>query len=154
MRTPESAAPVAWLSMFPAHFRRKISQGAYRAEIDGLRFFAIAFVIFGHSIERAARFFPSYESAVAGKAFEAFLQLAPPGVFLFFAISGYILAGQATKAKESPLSPAFLKSYFGAPSAPYRTALYSAARHDLGAGHADTFLARRDAPFRRRAAFA
>ena len=35
-------------------FQRKISQGAYRPEVDGLRFFAIAFVIFGHSLERAA----------------------------------------------------------------------------------------------------
>src|SRR5437763_8689222 len=102
MRTPSSAA--AWLAQFPSHFRRRISQGVYRAEIDGLRFFAIAFVIFGHSIERAARFFPSYEATLAGSSAEAFLQLAPPGVFLFFAISGFVLAGQALKAKASPLS--------------------------------------------------
>ena len=45
MRNPESGATVSWLSAFPAQFRRKISQGVYRPEIDGLRFFAIAFVI-------------------------------------------------------------------------------------------------------------
>ncbi len=113
MRIPQIAAGAAWLSSIPAQFQRKISQGAYRPEIDGLRFFAIAFVIFGHSIERAARFFPSYQDAVAGRLFAPLLELAPPGVFLFFAISGYVLAGQALKAKESPLSGAFLKSYFG-----------------------------------------
>ncbi len=113
MRNTESGATVSWLSAFPAHFRRKISQGVYRPEIDGLRFFAIAFVIFGHSLERAARFFPSYQNSLAGSRLEMLLQVAPPGVFLFFAISGFVLAGQAIKAQASPLSAAFLKGYFG-----------------------------------------
>ncbi len=102
-----------WLASFPARFQRKISQGAYRPEIDGLRFFAIAFVILGHSLERAARFFPSYQTTLAGGAVETYLQLAPLGVSLFFAISGFILASQAMKANASPLSSAFLKTYFG-----------------------------------------
>ena len=101
------------LAQFPLQFRRPVSQGAYRPEIDGLRFFAIACVIFGHSLERAARLFPSYQQNLAGTRAEAFLQIAPPGVFLFFAISGFILAGQAMRAKASPLSAKFLKSYFG-----------------------------------------
>ncbi len=113
MRIPEAAAAGSWLSAFPAQFRRKISQGVYRPEIDGLRFFAIAFVIFGHSLERAARFFPSYQSTLAGSRLETFLQVAPPGVFLFFAISGFVLTGQAIKAKASPLSASFLRGYFG-----------------------------------------
>jgi peptidoglycan/LPS O-acetylase OafA/YrhL len=87
--------------------------GAYRPEIDGLRFFAIAFVIFGHSLERAARFFPSYRDSLGGGVYESYLQLAPLGVNLFFAISGFILTNQAIKANASPLSAAFLKSYFG-----------------------------------------
>ena len=110
---PAKASLGSWLARFPARFRRRISQGVYRPEIDGLRFFAIAFVIFGHSLERAARFFASYQHALAGSRLDTFLQTAPPGVFLFFAISGYILAGQAQKAQASPLSGRFLKSYFG-----------------------------------------
>ena len=98
---------------FPNRFQRKISGGAYRPEIDGLRFFAIAFVIFGHSIERAARFFPSYQNSVAGGEFERYLQLAPFGVHLFFVISGFILANQAIKANCNPLGAKFLKAYFG-----------------------------------------
>ena len=103
----------AWLAGFPARFQRKISQGAYRPEVDGLRFFAIAFVIFGHSLERASRFFVSYRDALGGTALEARLQVAPLGVELFFAVSGFILANQAIKANKNPLGGAFLKAYFG-----------------------------------------
>ena len=111
MRKPEFAA--GWLSSFPLRFRRNVSQGVYRAEIDGLRFFAIAFVIFGHALERAERFFPQSQPWLSGSRAGGFLQVAPPGVMLFFAISGFVLASQALKAKASPLSGAFLRSYFG-----------------------------------------
>ena len=104
---------IAALAAFPHRFRRQVSQGVYRAEIDGLRFFAIAFVIFGHSLERAERLFPASQPWLTGSRLGAFLQIAPPGVMLFFAISGFVLATQAQKASASPLSPAFLKSYFG-----------------------------------------
>ena len=113
MRNPDSEAAGGWLTSFPHRFRRNVSQGVYRAEIDGLRFFAIAFVIFGHALERAERFFPQSQPWLTGSRLGAWLQLAPPGVMLFFAISGFVLAGQALKAKASPLSGAFLKSYFG-----------------------------------------
>ena len=108
-----SAGARAWAVGFPARFQRKISQGAYRPEVDGLRFFAIAFVIFGHSLERAARFFASYRDTLGGTTLEAHLQMAPLGVNLFFAISGFILANQAIKANANPLSGGFLKAYFG-----------------------------------------
>ena len=108
-----SAGARAWAVDFPARFQRKVSQGAYRPEVDGLRFFAIAFVIFGHSLERAARFFASYRDTLGGTALEAHLQMAPLGVNLFFAISGFILANQAIKANTTPLSAGFLKVYFG-----------------------------------------
>jgi peptidoglycan/LPS O-acetylase OafA/YrhL len=108
-----SAGARASAAGFPARFQRKISQGAYRPEVDGLRFFAIAFVIFGHSLERAGRFFASYRDALGGTALEAHLQTAPLGVNLFFAISGFILANQAIKANTNPLGGGFLKAYFG-----------------------------------------
>jgi peptidoglycan/LPS O-acetylase OafA/YrhL len=86
--------------------------GAYRPEIDGLRFFAIALVIFGHSLERASRFFPSYQNLINGSIYEYYFQVAPLGVNLFFTISGFIIANQAIKANMNPLSSTFLKSYF------------------------------------------
>ena len=114
MRNPETAAATGgWLSSFPHRFRRNVSQGVYRGEIDGLRFFAIAFVIFGHALERAERFFPQSQPWLTGSRAGAFLQVAPCGVMLFFAISGFVLASQAIKSNASPLSGAFLKSYFG-----------------------------------------
>lgn len=101
------------LTDFPLRFRRQVSQGVYRAEIDGLRFFAILFVIFGHSLERAERMFPASQAWLTGSRLGDFLQIAPPGVMLFFAISGFVLATQAQKASAHPLSAKFLKSYFG-----------------------------------------
>ena len=88
--------------------------GDYRAEIDGLRFFAIAIVVVGHFGERAVRFFPSAEAA-AGEhpLIGSLLQRPGLGVSLFFAISGFIIATQAMKAKHGPLSAKFLRAYFG-----------------------------------------
>ena len=106
-------AALSWLAEIPGRFQRKMSGGAYRPEIDGLRFFAIAFVIFGHSLERAARFFASYQNSLEGGTLETYLQLAPFGVCLFFTISGFIIANQAIRTDRSPLSGAFLKAYFG-----------------------------------------
>ncbi len=108
-----SAAAATGIANFPSRFRRKMSQGLYHPEVDGLRFFAIAFVVFGHSLERAARFFPSYRDSLAGGQIERYIQVAPFGVHLFFAISGFILANQAIRANCDPLGGAFLKSYFG-----------------------------------------
>jgi peptidoglycan/LPS O-acetylase OafA/YrhL len=111
--TGRLAGAWSWLASFPRRFRRETSDGAYRPEIDGLRFFAIAFVIFGHSIERADRFFASYQNSAAAGELDRYLQLAPFGVHLFFAISGFILATQAIKSNRNPLGAPFLKAYFG-----------------------------------------
>lgn len=112
-RPPARPAALSWFAQIPGRFQRKMSGGAYRPEVDGLRFFAIAFVIFGHSLERAARFFASYQNSLEGGALETYLQLAPFGVCLFFTISGFIIANQAIRADKPPLSGAFLKAYFG-----------------------------------------
>ncbi len=104
----------AWdaVADFPQRFRRRISGGAYRPEVDGLRFLAIAIVVVGHVAERAVRFFPAARSAAQDNWAADLLQRAGLGVFLFFTISGFIIATQARKSTHSPLSGAFLKSYF------------------------------------------
>ncbi len=96
----------------PTLFRRRMSGGAYRPEIDGLRFFAIAIVVVGHVAERAVRFFASAREAAEGNVLADLFQRAGLGVFLFFTISGFIIATQARKARSSPLSGAFLKAYY------------------------------------------
>ncbi|MFO1118219.1 MAG: acyltransferase [Beijerinckiaceae bacterium] len=102
----------SFLSDAPTNFRRRMSGGAYRPEIDGLRFFAIAIVVVGHVAERAVRFFPSARDLAEGNAVADLFQRAGLGVYLFFAISGFIIATQARKARVSPLSGKFLKSYY------------------------------------------
>lgn len=97
---------------FPTRFRRRMSGGAYRPEIDGLRFLAIAIVVVGHVAERAVRFFPSAQTAAAGNVAADLFQRAGLGVFLFFTISGFIIATQARKSSHSPMSGTFLKSYY------------------------------------------
>ncbi len=96
----------------PDRFRRRMSGGGYRPEIDGLRFFAIAIVVIGHVAERAVRFFPAAREAMVGGAVGELLQRAGLGVFLFFTISGFIIATQARKSRRSPLSAEFLKAYY------------------------------------------
>ena len=100
------------LLQVPALLRRPVATGAYRAEIDGLRFLAIAIVMVGHFLERAIRFFPEAAARLGGSDATLF-ERAGLGVYLFFAISGFIIARQVIKAKAAPLSASFLKSYFG-----------------------------------------
>jgi peptidoglycan/LPS O-acetylase OafA/YrhL len=98
----------------PQRFRREVSNGAYRPEIDGLRFFAIAIVVFGHLIQRVDRFMLGFRAVADEHALVAHMRIGPGlGVYLFFTISGFIIATQARRAKESPLSSGFLKAYFG-----------------------------------------
>lgn len=100
------------IAEFPQRFRRRMSGGAYRPEIDGLRFLAIAIVVVGHVAERAVRFFASVRAAADGSLVADLFQRAGLGVFLFFTISGFIIATQARKSTNSPLSGAFLKAYY------------------------------------------
>ena len=104
--------PFALLGSVPALLRRPVATGAYRAEIDGLRFIAIAIVMVGHFLERAIRFFPHAATALGGSDTTVF-ERAGLGVYLFFTISGFVIARQVIKAKADPLSGRFLKSYFG-----------------------------------------
>ncbi len=110
---PPLAAARAGLHALPLRLRRHLSGGAYRPEIDGLRFLAIAIVIVGHLAERLVRFFPAAQSATGNSWAGEMIQRPGLGVYLFFAVSGFILASQAERAKAHPLSGAFLKRYFG-----------------------------------------
>lgn len=102
-----------WLAGLEERIRRPVRPGSYAPEIDGLRFIAIAVVVIGHFMERAARFFPSVHDALVGDPFGALLLRPGLGVYLFFAISGFVITRQALKADASPLSGSFLKAYFG-----------------------------------------
>lgn len=102
----------AAIAALPRRLRRSMSGGTYRPEIDGLRFFAIAIVVLGHLTERLTRFFPAARDLAEGTA-GGLLQRPGLGVYLFFTVSGFIIASQAARAKTHPLSPAFLRSYFG-----------------------------------------
>jgi peptidoglycan/LPS O-acetylase OafA/YrhL len=94
--------------------QRHTSDGRYRPEIDGLRFFAIALVIFGHLAERCLRSIdPDGLLQADGKSILiATGQMAWRGVLLFFTISGFIIATQFLKREESALSRSFLRRYF------------------------------------------
>ncbi len=104
-------APKSIWSSIPDRFRRRLSKGAYQAEIDGLRFIAIAIVVVGHFTERAQRFFPRL-AEMGDNPFVSLLARPGLGVYLFFAISGFILATQVMKAKDGSLTGAFLRAYF------------------------------------------
>ena len=109
---PLTAARVR-LRSFPLRLRRHLSGGAYRPEIDGLRFLAIAIVVTGHLAERLVRFFPPAHSVTELSWVADLIQRPGLGVYLFFAVSGFILASQAERAKAHPLSGVFLRRYFG-----------------------------------------
>jgi peptidoglycan/LPS O-acetylase OafA/YrhL len=94
----------------PTRLQRRLSGGVYRPEVDGLRFLAIAIVVFGHFVERALRFFPAVAAQRDSLVVE-FLSRPGLGVHLFFCVSGFILAGQAMRSPHGPLTGAFLRSY-------------------------------------------
>lgn len=78
---------------------------------DGLRFFAIAFVVLAHTFELFAE--NRAGSAIVGTAwFEAFADIGVPGVKLFFVISGFILALPFLEARLDHGKPVALRKYF------------------------------------------
>jgi peptidoglycan/LPS O-acetylase OafA/YrhL len=97
--------------LIASHLRRRTSDGRYRPEVDGLRFIAIAVVIVGHLMERSLRSYAGGQPA-AMRSLLAFLAKPAPGVYLFFAISGFIIASQFLKRPSNPLRPEWLKAYF------------------------------------------
>ena len=112
VETNEGGLRRSGLPDLPALLRRPVATGSYRAEIDGLRFVAIAIVMVGHCLERAIRFFPRAADSLGGGDTTMF-ERAGLGVYLFFTISGFVIARQVIKASAAPLSAGFLKRYFG-----------------------------------------
>lgn len=115
-RAAVSRAPLAVVWTYardlPMRLRRPVSHGAYRPEVDGLRFIAIVIVIGGHLAERLVRFFESAHDLAADNWLGGLVQRPGLGVYLFFTVSGFIIAGQAARAKAPPLSLTFLRTYF------------------------------------------
>lgn len=92
---------------FPLRFRRITSGGTYRPEIDGLRLFAIALVIFAHLWERAGRMVEDRFTLSPTEAFAVVtFNSGTQGVLLFFAISGFIIANQWKRGQPD------IKAYF------------------------------------------
>ncbi|MBV6429686.1 MAG: hypothetical protein KIPDCIKN_04261 [Haliscomenobacter sp.] len=100
----------SWLTSF----RRTTSTGQYLTEIDGLRFLAIFPVLVQHLSERLMRYTPlDAEAWQANDPSVFYASRGTVGVFLFFAISGFILALPFIKHfADPPGAPLRLKAYF------------------------------------------
>lgn len=92
---------------------RVTSNGAYISEIDGLRFMAILPVIFQHLSERLIRYSGAgFNTPVKEDQLVFMISRGTVGVFLFFAISGFILALPFAAYKLGVGKPITLKKYF------------------------------------------
>jgi peptidoglycan/LPS O-acetylase OafA/YrhL len=96
---------LAKIGRVPTALRRVVSSNLYKPEIDGLRFFAISMVVIGHLLGRVGRQMEAVSSA--SSTYDP-----TSGVYLFFAISGFVIASQFLRKKLAPLSGAFLGPYF------------------------------------------
>src|ERR1051326_6201338 len=88
------------------HFRRITTQNRFIAQIDGLRFVAIASVVLFHiyaALETGSAIPPPWHENA---------NLAKRGVELFFAISGFILGLPFASARLLEESRVNLKQYF------------------------------------------
>lgn len=81
-----------WLAAWPRRLSRITTSGRYIAEVDGLRFMAILPVLVQHLSERVERYSPVEWSVPVTQNDVAFWSSRGTiGVFIFFAISGFIL---------------------------------------------------------------
>jgi peptidoglycan/LPS O-acetylase OafA/YrhL len=97
----------------PNRLARRTS-GAYRREIDGLRFFAISFVLIGHLCERSQRFSTGALKVNDwfSNTFYYLFQRPGTGVELFFMISGFVIFSPLCGKTSEAIDAAFLHSYF------------------------------------------
>jgi peptidoglycan/LPS O-acetylase OafA/YrhL len=91
------------LTLIQNRLHRKPTNGSYIAEMDGLRFIAILAVVLQHLSERMVRFAPlPFDTPITDNPLAFFISRGTVGVFLFFAISGFVLS--LPFATSTPLS--------------------------------------------------
>lgn len=74
------------------NLQRVVTEGVYLAEVDGLRFVAIFLVILQHLSERLIRNTAiEFQTPIKEDPFAFLVSRGTVGVFLFFAISGFVL---------------------------------------------------------------
>ena len=95
------------LQFIQNRLQRRPTEGGYIAQIDGLRFIAIFAVVLQHLSERMLRL---STHPIEKDDFTFFISRGTIGVFLFFAISGFVLA--LPFANSRPLSIARLKAFY------------------------------------------
>lgn len=86
------------ISGLPSRLRRVTEGGAYRPEIDGLRFWAILPVIAWHGIQRVARAQPTLSPEEHAQVL--WVPEGWTGVVLFFCISGFIISSQFARRRR------------------------------------------------------
>ncbi|MEZ4984180.1 MAG: acyltransferase [Saprospiraceae bacterium] len=102
-----------WITQLPNRLSRITSSGKYISEVDGLRFMAIVPVLIQHLSERLQRnattawSIPTDQDAVVFWASRGTV-----GVFIFFAISGFILGLPFAKYYLQGSKKVGLKAYF------------------------------------------
>ncbi len=101
-----------FLSGLPSKLGRVTSGGRFISVIDGLRFLAILPVIFQHASERMLRAAPAGLQHLEETQSAFLVSRGTIGVFLFFAISGFILCLPFAKMHLGEGKRVALKKYF------------------------------------------
>lgn len=100
-----------FLSKFPENLKRITSGSGFIPEIDGLRFLAIFPVVFQHFSERMLRVYPPETSSE--RLVVSLFSHGHVGVYIFFAISGFILTLPFGREQIEPkAAPVSIKKYY------------------------------------------
>jgi peptidoglycan/LPS O-acetylase OafA/YrhL len=110
----DNHAVEGWRDRLAGRLTRRTSSGRYIAEIDGLRFVAIAMVVLFHS---QLRLFEASGGEIGGSpsphnVFDLFIAQGRYGVHLFFIISGFILALPFAAERLAGARPVRLKAFY------------------------------------------
>ena len=103
----------SYLNKWKNKLSRVTSSGNYISEVDGLRFIAIMPVIIQHLSERLIKHTPiEFATPIAQDQLAFLASRGTIGVFIFFAISGFILAFPFAKYHLAGGREVKLKDYF------------------------------------------
>ena len=97
---------------FRSRFGRRTSSGRFIAEIDGLRFPAIAFVVLGHLCSFVTTLHAAPDVSTSGRIVRSISDHASEGVVLFFIVSGFVLALPFASEQLLGARPVSLRAYF------------------------------------------